>query len=66
MEELYQRYLEMREWYPQTKGHDIYNKGWCVWTGRSCISPHPHRHYTFNEFKEEYEKNSELQYYLNN
>lgn len=32
---------------------NIYNTGWCVHTGMACISPHPHRHYTHQEFYEQ-------------
>jgi hypothetical protein len=30
--------------------NEIYTNGWYIMTGRSMISPHPHRHYTFLEF----------------
>lgn len=30
----------------------IYNEGWIVQTGLSFMAPHPHRHYTLEEFQE--------------
>ncbi len=28
----------------------LYDKGWCVYEGRSFAFPHPHRHFTYDEF----------------
>ena len=28
----------------------MYKKMWCVILGRSLVSPHPHRYYTYTEF----------------
>lgn len=49
----YEEYIEMPKGkvgfgVPET----IYSNGWCVIIGKSFISPHPHRHYTFEEFVE--------------
>jgi hypothetical protein len=32
------------------KDLEMYEKDWCILTGRSIVSPHPHRAYTFEEF----------------
>lgn len=39
---------------------DLYSKQWCYFTGRACIHPNPHRHYTFLEFIYWCGKNEEL------
>ena len=46
--QLYELYCSIPKWtvnYPSR----IYPK-YVVITGRSCSAPHPHRHYSFNEF----------------
>ncbi len=39
---------------------EIYNEGWCIYEGRACVSPHPHRHYTLVEFAFHCGKNENL------
>jgi len=33
----------------------IYDRAYVVFTGLSIISPHPHRHFTYDEFLKKYE-----------
>ncbi len=51
----YEEYLKLPKFTRELKilnrvNDDIYSNHWCIITGRSIISPHPHRHYTFIEF----------------
>lgn len=64
--ELYEAYLEIAK-HDRWKRDviDIYTSNWCVLTGRACVSPHPHRHYTFEEFKEAFVNDSTLRDFLN-
>lgn len=38
----------------------IYKEGWVKITGLSFISPHPHRHYTYEEFEEAMDNNEDF------
>lgn len=49
MEKGYEEYLKMDK-AEVGKPSEMYDKGWCKFTGRSIVYPHPHRHYTFEEF----------------
>ena len=49
-EKMYEEYLKMPFGNIRNDKDTIYEKGWCVQTGMSIVSPHPHRHYTLNEF----------------
>lgn len=64
MEEKYKRYLEIpkltRPFNKDTPKYNIHDKHWCIFTGRSIIGPHPHRHYTFEEFVERCKIDEEL------
>jgi hypothetical protein len=45
----YEEYLRM-SLATLSEESELYSKQWCVLTGLSCVSPHPHRHYTLTEF----------------
>jgi len=47
---MYDEYLKLPFGSRHNGNLNIYDKGWCIITGRSIVSPHPHRHYTLNEF----------------
>lgn len=47
-QQLYEYYLSIPKWSRRTQSW-IY-PDYVVLTGRACIAPHPHRHYTFEEF----------------
>ena len=47
----YDEYLQLELAAPSGRSA-IYDNGWCVVTGRSFASPHPHRHFDFGEFVE--------------
>lgn len=38
----------------------IYNEKWVVQTGLSIVAPHPHRHYTLEEFEEKLNKDAKF------
>ena len=46
----YEEYLKLPKGTRNSRIDDIYSNHWYIMTGRSIISPHPHRHYTFIEF----------------
>lgn len=63
MEEKYQKYLEIPKFGRNdfsTYKVNIYKYDWCVLTGLSIISPHPHRYYTFEEFVEKCKTDEQL------
>jgi hypothetical protein len=49
LKEAYDQYLKTELATP-SKSSIIYDNGWYVRTGRSFASPHPHRHFKFDEF----------------
>lgn len=53
IDDAYAEYLKV----PKASSHrhdgTIYRQGWCVEIGKACRSPHPHRHFTFDEFIEQ-------------
>ena len=66
MKEKYQKYLLIPKFDRRTKDSviNIYSTGWSMLTGRAIIAPHPHRHFTFEEFVLEYEHNVGLKNYI--
>lgn len=53
IEDSYQEYLKLPL---VTRGafrvsRELYDNQWCILTGLACMDPHPHRHYTLEEFK---------------
>jgi len=61
VEEAYQEYLKIPKYDRSNRRQEnIYDLHWCQLTGRSCISPHPHRHYTPLEFSYFLGKNEEM------
>jgi hypothetical protein len=64
LEYLYKEYLKIPKATVGNHNGTIYEKNWCVWTGRSCVSPHPHRHYTFEEFIDKLETDDDFTKYF--
>ena len=46
----YDEYLTLPKFERGVKQENVYDKNWCVCTGRSIVAPHPHRYYTLLEF----------------
>jgi hypothetical protein len=55
--ELYDKYLNMPLASP-VRPTPLYDKGYVIHTGMAYFSPHPHRHYTFEEFTEAFSSNN--------
>jgi len=55
----YQEYSSMPNYVRNSK-NELYENGWVILTGRSIVSPHPHRKYTLNEFISECGRNEKL------
>lgn len=49
MQEKYKEYLKMPKASFRNES-EMYDREWCVIMGRSIVHPHPHRHYTYEEF----------------
>jgi len=43
----------------------LYKKGWCILTGLSFCAPHPHRHFTEEEFNLRIKEDNDFYNYLN-
>ncbi len=63
MEQLFELYLQ-QPLANRIKSSMLYDKGFVALTGRAIISPHPHRHYTFEEFVNEYNENKRFSTFL--
>ena len=46
--------------YVRNSKNELYENGWVILTGRSIVSPHPHRKYTLDEFISECGRNEKL------
>lgn len=60
---LYEKYLQ----HPVatiTTPSAIYDRGYVVLTGMSFVPPHPHRHFTFEEFVDEFNKDQRFKAYI--
>ena len=58
MKEAFEEYLKINlaESFGENHTSEIYSNGWVYLTGLSCQHPHPHRHFTFEEFVERCQK----------
>jgi hypothetical protein len=58
----YEEYLKLplAEMNGKNRDAELYNNGWCIFTGRAIMHPDPHRHYTLIEFAYTCGKNESL------
>lgn len=61
--ELYNKYLNL-PLASVIKPTPLYDKGFVIHTGMSFVPPHPHRHYTFDEFSEAFSSNDRFKDFM--
>ena len=56
----YNDYLSTPDYKRMSTQNELYENGWIILTGRSIVSPHPHRKYTLEEFVFQCSKDDDL------
>ncbi len=61
--ELYDKYLTM-PLATTIRPAPLYDRGYVIHTGMAFVPPHPHRHYTFEEFTEAFSSNDKFKDFI--
>lgn len=60
METPYEKYLALPKGAKPRLDQEMYVNHWYITTGRAIIAPHPHRHFTEEEFNERIKYDNKL------